>query len=119
MRVHIRCRHGGWSKDCIWIRSSLTMPPVDGDMKLLTVFWRLAGAGDAPRPPLRLAPNASISSMNPMAPPSLRAALRSALKNDRIFAAVITNNIDWNAGAVTNWNDTQDCITKAFARYLL
>src|SRR5207248_11489087 len=119
MRVHIRSRHGGWSKDCIWIRSSLTMPPVDGDMKLLTVFWRLAGAGDAPRPPLRLAPIASISSMNPMAPPSLRAALRSALKNDRIFAAVIPNHIDWNAGADTNRNGTPACFAMAFARYVL
>ena len=38
-------------------------------------------------PPRRIA-IASISSMNPIAPPSVRAALRSALKYARIFFAV-------------------------------
>ena len=38
--------------------------------------------------PARVAPMASISSMKPMAPPSLRAALRSSVKKDRILRLV-------------------------------
>ena len=62
-----RVRNGGWSNDWSWMSSSFTTPempsrPVDAPM------------------PERAAPMASISSMNPMAPPSSRAALRSALK---------------------------------------
>ncbi len=57
---------GGASNDWSWISSSLTTPAMPS----------------RPLPPIpdREAPMASISSMNPMAPPSARAALRSALK---------------------------------------
>ena len=46
--------------------------------------------------PPRARPIASISSMKPIAPPSLRAVLRSALKYWRIFFAVAPWNMDWN-----------------------
>ena len=49
---------------------------------------------------------ASISSMKPMAPPSWRAALRSALKKARILRAVMPYHIDWKLVADTNRNGT-------------
>src|SRR5437016_7420171 len=98
------------------------MPPVDGDANGVIIRCRPAlnpaGAGEAPSP-LRVMPIASISSMNPIAPPSLRAALRRALKNERIFDAVMPNHIDWNAGEDTNMNGTPACLAMAFARYVL
>ena len=76
---------------------------------------RLPGAGDMPRPS-RDPPIASISSMKPIAPPSLRAAFRSALKNERILVAVIPNHIDCSAVAEMNRNGTPACLAIAFAR---
>ena len=65
----------GSSKLCICTSSSLTTPG--------TPSWA------EPDPEVeRAAPMASNSSMNPMAPPSERAALRSALKNARILRLV-------------------------------
>ena len=66
-QLRSRCPAVGVSNDWSWMRSSFTTPempsrPVDDPM------------------PERAAPMASISSMKPMAPPSSRAALRSALK---------------------------------------
>ena len=118
-RFQKRARNGGWSKDCIWMSSSLTIPPVEGDVNGATtrcspVAGR-GGAGDAPSP-LRVAPIASISSMNPMAPPSFRAAFRNALKNERIRDAVIPNHMDWKAGEDTNMNGTPVCLAMALAR---
>ena len=46
-----------------------------------------SGMGVAETPPRAMA-IASISSMKPIAPPSVRAALRSALKYERILRAV-------------------------------
>ena len=66
---------GGVSKDWSWMRSSLTTPEIPSRAVELPL-------------PLRAAPMASISSMKPMAPPSRRAAFRSALKNDRILRFV-------------------------------
>ncbi len=66
--------------------------------------------------PPRSPPIASISSMNPIAPPSLRASLRRRRKNERIFAFVIPNHIDWNAGAALNRNGTPACLAIALAR---
>ena len=57
----------GSSKDCSWMSNSLTTPEMP------------SRAVDAPMP-LRAPPMASISSMKPMAPPSRRAAARSARK---------------------------------------
>jgi hypothetical protein len=54
--------------------------------------------------------------MNPIAPPSRRAAFRSALKKERIFVLVMPNHIDWKAGAETNRNGTPACFAIAFAR---
>src|SRR3954454_17053644 len=56
--------------------------------------------------PRRVAPIASISSMNAIAPPSASAALRASLKNLRIFIAVAPYIIDWNAVADTNRKGT-------------
>ena len=70
-----RERAGGWSKDCNWMRSSFTTPEMPSRWVEDPI-------------PCRAAPMASISSMKPMAPPSLRAVARSALKNDRIFRLV-------------------------------
>jgi hypothetical protein len=64
----------------------------------------------------RSPPMASISSMNPMAPPSVRAAFRRARKNDRIFTLVMPYHMDWNAGAETNRNGTSACLAMALAR---
>ncbi len=76
----------GSSNDCICTSSSLTTPPVPSLTTALvtTPGCRSASNGLAanavwPMPPRRVA-MASISSMNPIAPPSARAALRSALK---------------------------------------
>jgi hypothetical protein len=68
--------------------------------------------------PLRSPPMASISSMNPMAPPSRRAALRRALKNERIRTLVMPYHMDWNAGAEMNRNGTPACLAMALARYV-
>jgi len=71
----MRAPTGGSSKDWSWINSSLTTPETP--------------SRPPPEPiPLRAAPIASISSMNPIAPPSARAALRSARKYDRILRFV-------------------------------
>ncbi len=94
----------GSSKDCICTSSSLTTPPTPSDV--IDRFCTEVAAQDAPAnadgspvippqsidvmraasgivvaltPPRAIA-IASISSMKPMAPPSWRAALRSALK---------------------------------------
>ncbi len=57
--------------------------------------------------------------MNPIAPPSFRAAFRRARKNERILAAVIPNHIDWKAGAEMNRNGTPACFAMALARNVL
>src|SRR3954452_12817650 len=67
---------------------------------------------DSPR---RVAPIASISSMNAIAPPSASAALRASLKNLRIFIAVAPYIIDWNAVADTNRKGTPASAAIAFA----
>jgi hypothetical protein len=64
-------------------------------------------------------PTASISSMNPIAPPSLRAALRRARKNARIREAVMPWNADRNAGEETNRNGTPACFAMALAMNVL
>ena len=64
-------------------------------------------------------PIASISSMKPIAPPSLRAAFRRALKKERIRDAVPPNHIDCVADADMNRNGTPACLAIAFARYVL
>ena len=84
----------GSSNDCICTSSSLTTPPVPS---LTTALVTTRGTRNASNgldataadamPPRRIA-IASISSMKPIAPPSVRAALRSALKYARIFFAV-------------------------------
>src|SRR3954449_7458937 len=130
----IFCQPVGWSNDCIWTSSSLTTPPtpslmnplltsdepVAGDARKLDgrlvtapqhcteraiVEGATSGAAviDSPR---RVAPIASISSMNAIAPPSASAALRASLKNLRIFIAVAPYIIDWNAVADTNRKGT-------------
>ena len=80
----------GSSKDCNWMSSSLITPanpsprlrwivdPAEGSS------WRASGS----RIPFRATPIASISSMNPIAPPSRRAALRSCLKKLAILRLV-------------------------------
>ena len=82
----------GSSNDCIWTSSSLTTPPVPS---LTTAFLTTPPNGRTSNAlaviddmPPRAVAMASISSMNPIAPPSVRAALRSALKYARIFFAV-------------------------------
>jgi hypothetical protein len=65
-QVRIRTLNDGASNDCSWMSSSLTTPVMPSPLE--------------PPIPDRDAPTASISSMKPIAPPSLRAALRSALK---------------------------------------
>ena len=84
----------GSSNDCICTSSSLTTPPVPSLITALVTTCGtrkasngLAATAAADMPPRRIA-IASISSMNPIAPPSVRAALRSALKYARIFLAV-------------------------------
>ena len=57
----------GMSKLCICTSSSLTTPTMPSRIEPVFI-------------PLRAPPIASNSSMKPIAPPSLRAALRSALK---------------------------------------
>ena len=110
------CLPVGSSKDCICTSSSLTTPPTPSlIIALVTVAGDEAAAasgdrvldGSPVRPPQRRTPMArtasgmgvaetppramaiaSISSMKPIAPPSARAALRSALKYERILRAV-------------------------------
>jgi hypothetical protein len=62
-----RIARGGSSKLWSWTSSSLTTPEIPSREVELPI-------------PEREAPMASISSMKPIAPPSLRAAVRSALK---------------------------------------
>ena len=62
---------------------------------------------------------ASISSMKPMAPPSWRAALRSALKKARILRAVMPYHIDWKLVAETNRNGTPAWRAIALAMWVL
>ena len=109
----------GVSNDCIWINSSFTIPPVPGLAIRFTVT-RVASPGPekASTSP-RVCPIASISSMNPIAPPSLRAAFFSALKKALIFQAVIPNHIDWKAGALTKKNGTPASAAIALARCVL
>ncbi len=76
-------------------------------------------SGVALEVPPRLIPIASISSMNPIAPPCLRAILRRCLKNERIRYAVMPCHIDWNAGAAMNRKGTPACFAMALARYVL
>ena len=57
--------------------------------------------------------------MKPIAPPSLRAAFRKALKNPRMREAVPPNHIDCVADADMNRNGTPACLAIAFARYVL
>ena len=54
--------------------------------------------------------------MKPIAPPSLRAAFRSALKNDRMRYAVMPWNIDVIDEAEMNRNGTPACFAIALAR---
>ncbi len=75
-------------------------------------------AGVALMPP-RLPAMASISSMKPMAPPSLRAVLRSSLKKLRILRAVAPYHMDWNEVADTNMNGTPASLAIALARWVL
>ena len=120
-----RWRHGGWSKDCIWISSSFTIPEPAGPKNEDTLRPGACpipsrgldknGSGDIANP-LRSPPIASISSMKPIAPPSRRAAFRSALKKERILMFVIPYHIDWKAGAETNRNGTPACLAIALAR---
>ena len=72
----------------------MTTPPVPSLITALVTVCGTRNASNGPAatiadamPPRRIA-IASISSMNPIAPPSVRAALRSALKYARIFFAV-------------------------------
>jgi hypothetical protein len=116
IRARILVRTGGWSKDCIWIRSSFTMPPVLEDVNRLTVRSVPGGPAGTAGLASRDCPIASISSMKPIAPPSLRAVFLSALKNDRIRYAVIPNHIDCRAVAEMNRNGTPACFAIAFAR---
>ena len=53
-------------------------------MPKFSTVARAIPSGVALLPPPRDMPIASISSMKPIAPPSLRAAFRRALKNDRM-----------------------------------
>ena len=76
------------------------------------------GLGDIDKP-LRSPPMASISSMNPIAPPSRRAALRRALKNERILTLVMPYHMDWKAGAETKRKGTPACFAMALARKVL
>ncbi len=69
--------------------------------------------------PPRAPATASISSMNPIAPPSLRASLRSDLKNERTRRADIPCHMEENAGAEMNRKGTPACLAIAFARYVL
>ncbi len=69
------CVPVGSSKLCICTSSSLTMPAPPSRLPFTPM-------------PLRAAPMASNSSMNPMAPPSERAALRNALKKARTLRFV-------------------------------
>ena len=119
IRLRMRSSRGGWSNDCIWTRSSFTMPPVPLEIAFDTVrerpSIRLPGAGDMPRLS-RAPPIASISSMKPIAPPSLRAAFRRALKKERIRDAVPPNHIDCVDDADMNRNGTPACLAIAFAR---
>ena len=66
--------------------------------------------------PPRAPATASISSMNPIAPPSLRASLRNDLKNERTRRADIPCHMEENAGAEMNRNGTPACLAIAFAR---
>src|SRR5438093_8177018 len=109
--------HGGWSKDCIWISSSFTMPLAPGPTMFDATRPSPVASGDADNP-LRSPPIASISSMKPIAPPSLRANFRRVLKNDRIRAPVMPYHMDWNDGAEMNKNGTPACFAIAFARYV-
>ncbi len=94
------------------------MPEPPAPMKDDATRPRPVRSGLAFIPP-RSPPIASISSMNPIAPPSFRASLRRRRKNERIFAFVIPNHIDWNAGAALNRNGTPACLAIALARYVL
>src|SRR5580692_8624950 len=102
MSIHalrMRWPRDGVSNDWSWTSSSLTTPVMPS---LLPFPW-----------PRRAPPMASISSMNPMAPPSVRAYLRRRLKNVRIFRFVCPKYIDWKAEAETNKNGT--CASFAIA----
>ena len=77
---------------------------------------RSLGASVAEDTPPRDIATASISSMKPIAPPSLRAAFRSFLKNARIRQAVIPCHMDTNDGAGMNMNGTPACFAIALAR---
>ncbi len=76
----------GWSNDCICTSSSLTTPPVPSLIidEAIVPGRGLVAIGEAlrsePSSPPRLVAMASISSMNPIAPPSDRAARRNAAK---------------------------------------
>jgi hypothetical protein len=115
--IHDRKRalYAGWSNDCIWISSSFTIPEPPAPMNPEVTRPRPVWSGTARMPP-RSPPIASISSMNPIAPPSLRASLRRRLKKPRILAFVIPNHIDWNAGAEMNRKGTPACFAIALAR---
>ena len=84
MRARRRLRSGGWSNDCSWISSSFTIEPPSPEPMNDSVARATPSAPEDLLTPPRDMPIASISSMKPIAPPSLRAALRSALKNDRM-----------------------------------
>src|SRR5207248_9990066 len=106
------------SKDCSWISSSLTVPPVQLAIERSELHGLRATGVEPARPP-RFVANESISSMKPIAPPSLRAVAFRALKYFRILRAVIPYHIDWNAGPDTNRKGTPACFAIAFARCVL
>ena len=85
-----RVENRGASNDCSCTSSSFTTPVMPSP-----VFERCTPAGaiaassyGSARMPERAPAIASISSMNPIAPPSSRAARRSSLKNERILRFV-------------------------------
>ena len=88
MRLTKRWPRVGWSNDCICTSSSLTTPPVPSEIIGETTVARSLVADNEPSMPPRRIAIASISSMKPIAPPSRRAASRSAAKYARILRAV-------------------------------
>jgi hypothetical protein len=99
--LRMRWLREGVSKDCNCTKSSFTTPV----MPSLLPF-------PCPR---RAPPMASISSMKPMAPPSVRAYFRKRLKKERILRFVWPKYIDWNAEAETNRNGTWASLAMALA----
>ncbi len=118
-----RMERGFSSKLCICTSSSLTMPPVPWEIlgeisNPLPGEWLSMARGLKFMPPRRVA-MASISSMKPIAPPSIRATLRSWRKKVRILRAVMPYHIDWNDVDDTNRKGTPASLAIALARWVL